>query len=373
MKRDESVTIKDVARRAGVAQATAARALGSYGRINAATRERVLAAAEELGYRTNALARSMVTRTTQTLGLVVADIENLFFARIARAVTDVARQRGYAVLLLNTDEDLDRERDAVRVLAEQRVAGLIVVPASSTDGAHLRALMTHHIPVVLLDRSVENIDTDTVMVDNAAAAYGAVQHLTVLGHRHISMITASATIATTALRLAGFTQALVDAGVSDPAGWARVGEYTHASAFEETVALLSLPADRRPTAIFTTDSILAAGAFRGIVESGLKIPDDVSLIGFDDMDWMSLVWPPITVVDQPVRELGTRAARRLMARIEGDEGPVQHVSLATALLLRDSCAPPGGASSVGRRRTTPRRHHATARADGAVPASPVEP
>lgn len=134
MKRRDSVTIKEVAQRVSVAQATAARALGCFGRVDPVTRQRVLAAAEELGYHANALARSMVTRTTHTLGLVVADIENVFFARVARAVTDVARQRAYAVLLLNTDEDLTREREAVRVLSEKRVDGLIVVPSSSTEG-----------------------------------------------------------------------------------------------------------------------------------------------------------------------------------------------------------------------------------------------
>ncbi len=348
MKRNEPVTIKDVARRAAVGQATAARALGAYGRVNAATRERVLAAAEELGYHTNALARSMVTRTTHTVGLVVADIENLFFARVARAVTDVARQRGYAVLLLNTDEDLDREREAVRVLAEQRVDGLIVVPASDSDGAHLVSLKQRHVPVVLLDRSVDGVETDTIMVDNFAAAYRATHYLVELGHRRVGIVTAAATIASTAARLAGYRQALADGGVAQPDWWIRVAEYSEAAARAETATLLARPEAERPTAILGTDSILTAGAFRAIQACGLAIPDAISLIGFDDVDWMSMVRPTVTVVNQPEYELGKRAAERLLARIEGDESPAQQVWLDTELIVRHSCARPSIRTLAGR-------------------------
>lgn len=338
MKRNEPVTIKDVARRAAVGQATAARALGAYGRVNAATRERVLAAAEELGYHTNALARSMVTRTTHTVGLVVADIENLFFARVARGVTDIARQRGYAVLLLNTDEDLDREREAVRVLAEQRVDGLIVVPASESDGAHLVSLKQRRVPVVLLDRSVDELETDTIMVDNFAAAYRATHYLVELGHQRVGIVTAAATIASTTARLAGYRQALADGGVAHSDWWIRIAEYSEAVAQAEIAALLARPEAERPTAILATDSILTAGAFRAIQACGLAIPDEISLIGFDDVDWMSMVRPTVTVVNQPEYELGKRAAERLMARIEGDESPAQQVWLETELIVRHSCA-----------------------------------
>ncbi len=339
MKRNGSITIKDVAERAGVSQATAARALGAYGRIGAETRERVLAAAEALGYHANALARSMVTGTTHTLGLVLADIENLFFARLARAVADVTHPRGYALLLVNSDEDLANEQEAVRVLAEKRVDGLIVVPASSTDGAHLRALADHGVPVVLMDRSVRGLDADTIMVDNFAAAHRAIGYLTGLGHRQIALITASGTIASTTARIAGYRQALADAGVVVPDRWVRIAEYSRASARDATVSLLTAPGPDRPTAIFATDSILTAGALQAIQAVGLAVPRDVSLIGFDDVDWMTMVRPAVTVVDQPVYELGKRAAEQLMARIEGDIGPARHVLLDTDLIVRDSCAP----------------------------------
>jgi LacI family transcriptional regulator len=339
-KQNASITIRDVAQRAGVSQATAARALGSYGRINAQTRDRVLAAAEALDYHTNALARSMVTGTTHTLGVVLADIENLFFARVARAVADVARQHGYTLLLANSDEDLEREQEAVRVLAQKRVDGLIVVPASSMEGAHLAPLLERHIPVVLLDRSIGGLETDTIMVDNFAAAHRAIQHLTALGHRRIGLVTASTTIATSAARIAGYRQALADIGITTPNQWIRVTEDSVASAQVEIAELLALPDADRPTAIFATDSILTAGAFRAMQAAGFTVPDDISLIGFDDVDWMSMVRPPVTVVNQPVYELGKRAAERLMARIEGDDSPPQQVWLETELIVRHSCTPP---------------------------------
>jgi LacI family transcriptional regulator len=353
MNRRRPATIKDVARLAGVAQVTAARALGGYGAVSTASRDRVLVAAKKLGYYTNALARSMVTRTTRTIGLVVSDIENFFFARLARAVADVARQRGYALVLANTDEDLDREREAVRALAEMRADGLIVVPASNTQGNHLHALLKHHVPIVLLDRSVAGLEADTVMVENTAAAYRAICHLTALGHRRIAVVTRSTTLATSAARIAGYCQALAEAGVHETNHWVRVAADNQASAEAEATALLSTLADERPTAIFTTDSLLAASVFRAIQSSGLTIPADVSLIGFDDADWMSMVRPAVTTVNQPVYELGTRAAERLVARIEGDSRAPQQICLETELILRDSCARPSSppAITMGRHRT----------------------
>lgn len=340
MRERTFITVKEVAARAGVGPATAARALGAYGRVSDTTRARVLAAAAELGYQPHALARSMVTRVTHTMGLVVADIENLFFARIARAVTDVARQHGYAVLLLNTDEDLECERAAVQVLAENRVDGLIVVPSSGTEAEHLLPLAQRHTPVVLLDRSLAGVELDTVMIDNVVAARRAVAYLTGLGHRRVGLLTASATLATSTARQAGYRQALFEAGVAVHDSWVRITDGTRPSARRETAVLLSLPPACRPTALVATDSLLAADALHTIQERGLAIPDDVSLIGFDDADWMSLVRPAITVVDQPVYELGKRAAERLMARIAGDDGPPQQIHLETTLLVRGSCAVP---------------------------------
>ena len=182
-------TIPDVARQAGVSTATAARALGGYGSVSSTTRERVLAVAEELGYRPNSLARSMITGSTQTLGVVLSDIENSFFHRALRGVADTARARGYEVLLANTDEDLEAERKAVSVLAERRVDGLIVCPTDDGDHAHLEAVISSGIPVVLLDRRVSGLHADTVGIDNRKAARDATTRLVEQGHRRIGILT----------------------------------------------------------------------------------------------------------------------------------------------------------------------------------------
>jgi LacI family transcriptional regulator len=350
VKRGEVVSIREVARQAGVSQATAARALGGYGRTSAATSARVLAAAAQLGYRPNELARSMVTKTTHTIGLVLADIQNPFFARIARAVADVARQRGYALLLANTDNDLIQEREAVRVLAAKQVDGLIVVPSSHTDGAHLAALAPHGIPIVLLDRLVDGLVADTVMVDNDTAAFDAIAHLTALGHRRIALITGSETLASTAARIAGYRRALAAAGIPATEALVQIVPYTRAASAALTVELLNRPLAERPTAIFATDSLLTAGILEAIHAAGCAVPADLSLISFDDTEWATIVQPPLTVVEQPIGELGRLAAERLLARIGGDESPPQRHRLAATLLLRQSCAPPPQIAAAAARR-----------------------
>jgi LacI family transcriptional regulator len=249
----------------------------------------------------------------------------------------------------------------VTVLAGKQVDGLILVPAPDSDGAHLAPLVERHIPVVLLDRPLANLATDTVMIDNVAAARRAVHYLATLGHRRIAMLAAQPVMSTSAARLAGYRQAMDDIGIPAPERWVRIIEYVqafadvgvtapdrwghimqhfYACAQVEAASLLALPDTDRPTAFFAEGSTLAAGVFRAIQDSGLACPREVSLIGFDDVEWMSLVQPPITVVDQPVYELGRQAAERLVARIEGEESPPQQIWLEAQLIVRQSCAPP---------------------------------
>lgn len=336
--RRRPVTVKDVARHAGVGQATAARALGAYGYVSEAVLARILAAAEELGYHRNDLARSMITRTTHTIGLVVADVENPFFAHLARAVADVARQYQYSVLLANSDERVGDERTAVEVFVRKRVDGLIVVPASPTADDHLLNLVRRRTPLVLVDRSVDGIDVDTILVDTAGATYEAIRTLTGLGHRRIGLVTASTAISTTANRIAGYRRALTEVGAPADA-WIRVSADNSREAAQQAAGEL-LRLHDRPTALIATDSFMTAGVFQAIQAAGLAIPGDLSLIGFDDVEWMSMVKPPITVIDQPVSDVGRLAAERLLARMTGDEGEPLTQCLPAHFLVRESCAPP---------------------------------
>jgi LacI family transcriptional regulator len=352
-------TIPDVARQAGVSTATAARALGGYGSVRAQTRDRVLAVAEELGYRANSLARSMITGSTHTLGVVLSDIENSFFHRALRGVADTARAHGYEVLLSNTDEDLETERKAVSVLAERRVDGLVVCPTDDGDHAHLEAVISSGIPVVLLDRRVSGLAADTVGIDNRKAAKEATTRLIEQGHRRIGILTGGTPASvgrrlstpamkgverlaatTVGARAAGYRDALLAAGVSPRPEYLSANGFHREDAAAATRSMMMLP--EPPTAIFAFDSVLALGALQAFRAMGLHCPADVSLIGFDDAEWAEVVSPPLSVVAQPVYEIGVAACNLLLARINGEQKRPVHQRLRTTFVDRESVAAPPG-------------------------------
>ncbi|HYO33736.1 MAG TPA: LacI family DNA-binding transcriptional regulator [Nocardioidaceae bacterium] len=355
-------TIPDVAALAGVSSATAARALGGYGSVSATARAKVTAAAEDLGYRVNGVARSMITGRTMTFGVVVGDIENDFFSRVVRGFSDVARVAGFATIVASTDERLDNERSAVRVFSERRVDGLLVAPASMVDGRHLREARDAGAAVVLIDRKIHRVGLDTVLIDSVTAARSAVEHLTVQGHERIGLITGvgagegppggEAAVSTSADRLAGYREALEAAGLSYDPTLVRPGDFHLDAARSRAADLLSSP--ERPTAVFATDGVLTLGALLAIRDVGLRCPEDVSLVGFDDPAWASVVRPRVSVMAQPVHELGAVAARRLLARVAGDASRVRApVKLSATWVPRDSVAAPSQA--VGARGTRDQR------------------
>jgi LacI family transcriptional regulator len=328
-------TIRDVAREAGVSQATAARALAGYGYVSEATRLRVRDAATTIGYRPNAVARSLVSGATKTIGVVVGDIENPFFAGAARGIADVLERDGYTLLLANSDEDLARERRAVEALHARQVDGLAVVPSSGDDGAHLAAILREGRPVVLLDRPISGLAADAVLVDNREGAERAVGHLAALGHRRIGLVGDAPGIVSTGERIDGYRAALADVGAPALDALVSLG----GSSIDEghRSALRLLGRRDRPSALFTVNNFMTAGALGAIRELGLRIPGDVALVGFDDLDWTTLVDPPISVIAQPVAELGRTVAERLLERLRGDSGPPRETRLTTRLVIRGSC------------------------------------
>ena len=350
-------TIHDVARLAGVSTSTASRALGNYGRVSGETRDRVLSAIQELGYRPNNLARSMITRRTNTLGIVCADISNPFFAGVVRGVADEAEARGYSTLLTNTYEDLGAERSAVDLLLDKQADGLIVAPADVVEVEHLAAVQAAGRHVVLIDRPSGAIDADTVTVDDVRATQEAVTHLLELGHRRIGILAElkagreadwpsylgtgldrdRGRLNPSAARLLGYLKAHRAAGVRpDPALICRTGSYDADAAAAATRRLLAAP--DRPTALITIDNVMTLGAFRVIHELGIDVPGELSLIGFDNLDWTTLVTPALTVIEQPLHAIGSRAAQRLIDRIDGDQSPPGVIHLPTRFVKRDSCA-----------------------------------
>jgi LacI family transcriptional regulator len=352
----DHATLADVARAAGVSRATAARALGGYGATSAEARDRVLAAARALRYRPNALARSMKSGTTSTLGVVISDIQLAFFAQAVRGIADAARSEGFEVILANTDEDLAAERAAVGVLVDKRVDGLIVVPALPGEAAHLAEAQERGIPVVLLDRGSPDIACDVVVVDNTRAARNAVDHLIRLGHRRVAIVVegrtalpaaAAATARprpdagmTSTLREVGWAAALRRAGLPVSDDLVCGARYDREDARRAAAAALALP--DRPTALVTTDETMTLGAVDAILDAGLEMPRDVSLVAFDDVPWMTLLRPPLTAVAQPVHELGVTATQRLLGRLAGFDGPPETTVLRTAFVVRGSTGPASG-------------------------------
>ena len=352
-------TVPQVAKLAGVSNATAARVLGGYGSVRESTRARVLLAASELGYRRNAVARSMITGSTRTLGVVLSDIENPFFRRSLIAIADTARAHGFEVLFANTDEASEKEAAAVQMMTERRVDGLVVCPTSKRGHRHLAQVIEAGIPIVLLDRKLARLRADTVGIDNRAAGREATEHLLGHGHRDIAILTGGddkmlermlqpqmrgverLPATTVGQRAAGFHDAMAAEGVPVRPELISAGGYRREQAASETGRLLDL--ERPPTAILAFDAMQSLGAIHALANAGVRCPEELSLLGFDDTEWADVVQPRLTVIAQPSYEIGVNACRLLLSRIEGTGGPVVHRLLPTTLISRESV---GAASSA---------------------------
>lgn len=347
-----SVTVADVARASGVSKATAARALGGYGTVSDTVRTRVLEAATALGYRPNELARSMTTGRSGTIGVVVGDIENPFFSSAVRGIADVARLAGFTVILTNSGEDIDAEKAAVRTLLAKRVDGLIVSAASACDVDHLVEVQHSGCPLVLLDRALPGLDVDTVTTDDRAAAERATETLIANGHRRIAYVTACDTAdhrlrnineiqtASVRQRIEGFLAVLGAAAIHAPLEAVCLGANGRDRCAK--IALDLLQSEDRPTAIIASDSLIALEVFRAAGQLGLSIPQDLSLISFHDADWTSVTSPSITVVRQPVYQLGETVAKLLIKRINGVNDLTQRVVVPTEFIHRRSVSSRSG-------------------------------
>jgi len=347
-------TIADVARAAGVSRATAARVLGGYGYSGAKMRQRVLKAAKRLAYQPNELARSMATGRSKTIGVVVADIENLYFARAIRAITDTARASGFGVVLANTDEDIKLEREAVRVLLANRVDGLIVSPTFSIEVDHLNGARDMGCPIVLLDRRVPALNADTFAIDNFQAAHQAVSHLIKLEHRRVALVSNATSrgeqylISSVRERINGYRVALQDAGIQIDPKVIIFGGWDNENLARQLRKLCRSAS--RPTAFLATDSSVALVLLNVLREVGLSIPGEVSLICFDDADWTAAVTPPLTVISQPIRELATAATEDLIARLQnGGKALAQETMLHATLIERGSVGPASVNPAIKRR------------------------
>ena len=329
-------SIQAVAQLAQVSTATASRALSRPDMVASSTRQRVLDAAQQLGYQPNILARSLRQRETRTIGLIVADILNPFHALLAKGVQDCAERHGYVAFLFNSDEQPDKERRALETLRGHLPQGLIIVP---TSGTQARLADLPHLPVVELDRFSGHPQSSTVTVDNVGGAYAATRHLIALGHRRIAMIVGQQNISTAVERRAGFLQALAEAGLTARPDWLLPGQHREDDGHRAARQLLTLP--DRPSALFVGNNEMTVGAVLAARELNLSLPGDLSVVGFDDSRWAQTMYPPLTVVSQPAYQLGALACDHLLRQFgAGNPNAPVHVQLPTELIVRYSTGPP---------------------------------
>jgi DNA-binding LacI/PurR family transcriptional regulator len=327
--------IKDVARRAGVSSATVSRVLSDKPHVSEELRRRILAAMEELDYQPSRVARSLRVQRSRIIGLIISDIQNPFFNTLARAIEDSAYDQQYAVFLCNSDEDIEKEKLYIDLMQAEQVAGVMISPTRETATA-CQKLIKANIPVVVIDRQITDLEVDTVVVDNVRGSSDLVNHLIADGHRQIGAVLGTPTATTGRERYEGYIQALKSHDLPVLPDLLRMGIPKATVGYTLTEELLDLAVP--PTAIFTGNNLLTVGALKAIQKRGLRIPDDIALVAFDELDWMSLVKPALTVVTQPTYELGQTAARMLLERIKDGTHPTRKVVFKLELVIRQSCA-----------------------------------
>lgn len=344
------VTLKELSRLAGVHPSTVARVLHNdpRQRVSDEVRERIFRLAEELHYRPNSLARSLRTRRSTVLGALIPDIANPFFASVLRGIEDVAAERGYSVILANTDDQAAREMRGLEMMRERQVDGLLLATARRQDPAIAR-LIEEQVPFVLVNRHTDPITPNVVVFDDYAGGRAAVEHLLSLGHRRIAHISAPDEMSTGHLRYRAYVDTLSAHGIEEDAALVARGTFREAGGYEAMKELLMVPDP--PTAVFAVNDLAAVGALNALAEAGLRVPQDVSVIGFNDVLQHTRLSPQLTTIQAPARALGAQAAERLLAMILDGVWPDAPLLLPVALVERDTTGP----APAGRRSTSASR------------------
>lgn len=328
-------TISDVAKLAGVSPVTVSRVLNRVGNVNAVTQQRVERAIEELGYVPSGVAKSLRSKRTNSLALILPDIQNAFWTTVARGVEDAAQSHGYSVFLCNTDENPAKQLRYLDVVVSQRVDGVMIAPFGS-DGDDLALLRTRNTPTVVIDRQVSGWDVDSVIGDSLSGARALASHLISLGHQRIAMLAGPAGTATALDRVAGYRIALAEAGIEEDPRLVQFGEFKALSG--EHMMAQVLDSGVNPTAVFAANNAISMGVLDELERRGLGVPQDIALVCFDDLPNTSRIFPFLTVAVQPAYEIGANAAQLLLSRLEANV-PLQprHVVLPTRLIIRYSC------------------------------------
>jgi LacI family transcriptional regulator len=339
-----TVTLRDVAAKAGVSAITVSRALNNTGYVSPDTRQRISAAAAELHYVPNDLASSLRSRRTQLLALLVTDITNPFWTTVARGVEDAAMDAGYGVILCNTDEEQAKEARYLDLLLRRRIDGLVVSPTVEST-AILQNLERRSTPFVLIDRRVDGIQADSVRGDSRGGAYQLTMHLLQTGYRRIGMIGGPASISTSVERVAGYLDALNEMGIDPNPALIRSGGYRESWGYEATLEMLEVRP--RPDAFFAANNVIALGALRAIRSLELRVPEDIALVSFDDFPYATAADPFLTCVVQPAAAIGSAAVRLLLDRLANPDLEPREVVLPTQMQIHASCGCHVAASTAG--------------------------
>ncbi len=329
--------IKDVALLAGVSSTTVSHVVNRTRFVKEASRIRVEEAVRELGYVPSAVARSLKHNTTRTFGVLIPNNSNPYFAEIIRGVEDRCFNAGYNVILCNSNDDPVREASYLRVLAEKRVDGLVLV-ASHRDASLRKALVELKIPLVLLDREIPGLACDLVEVDHVLGGMIATRHLLGLGHRGVACISGPPELSPSSQRRAGWKRALAEAGAMRRESDLARGDFSSRGGYLAMQSLLRRKP--RPSAVFVCNDLMAFGALAAAHEAGIAVPEQLSIVGFDDIELAAFSTPPLTTVAQPKRQIGTTAADLLLERLESNRSEERRVILEPQLKIRDSSAPP---------------------------------
>jgi len=305
-------TIKDVASLAKVSTTTVSHVINNTRVVSSELRDRVQQAMQRLDYHPNALARSLRSGSTKTIGLIIPDISNLFFAETSRYIEDYGNAEGFSVILCNTDDKLEKESSYIEVLIEKKVDGIIFISAGDST-KNLKRLRSLRVPVVVADRDVKDFPVDVILVNNLAGGFMATNYLIQLGHKEIAHIAGPSTITPSAQRTEGYLSAMQQHGLQVKPKFVFEGDFRIESGERAMQALLTQPS--LPTAIFVSNDMMAFGAIRALYDRDIKIPEDISIIGFDDTLLTKSFIPPLTTIAQPIRQLAELIVKTLVKRI----------------------------------------------------------
>lgn len=329
------IRIEEIAKEAGVSRSTVSRVLQNHPNVKPDTREKVTEVMQQLGYRPNRLARGLVTGKFNFVGLIVGDVRNPFYSEVAHIAEDILNEQGYMVVLCNSDYNIEKEKNYLNMMEDFGFAGVIMT--SAAENSELATMLKNmDCPVVLINRYLRNFNSNVVTIDNHLGGYLAVNHLLSLGHRNIAMLAGPEDSSSSRERLEGWKEAFAEYNLPWPG--VCYSDLHSKFGYDFGLSLLKMPKNKRPTAVCAVNDAMALGVMQAFTENGLSIPEDLSVIGFDDISPIVQSKIGLTTIRQPQEEMGKVAANMLLDRIKGIESSSKRVIFEPELIVRDSTA-----------------------------------